>query len=222
MKKTLRIGHRGARAYALENTLLSFQKALDLGCDGIELDIHLSKDNKLVVIHDDTVDRTTKGTGLVKDFSLLSLQKLGIPSLDDVLILVDKRCMVNIEIKANFVFDILNTTIIEAVKNGWRYEQLLVSCFNHQALHQIRQLNKAICLGVLTETSIEEALGTAKQLDAFAVHPDYTLLNKTNCQLIQKAGFRVFPWTVNEPQDIANMKALGVTGIMSDYPDRIS
>jgi glycerophosphoryl diester phosphodiesterase len=222
MQKLLRIGHRGARGYALENTLLSFQKALELDCDGIELDIHLSKDNKLVVIHDDVVNRTTNGVGKVTEMTLLELQKLGIPSLKDVLTLVDKRCFINIEIKANHLFEILNDFIIDAVLNkGWRYKQLIVSCFNHEALHYMRKLNKDLCIGVLTETNIDEAIQTAQVLNAYSVHPDYVLLDNTSCQKIKDAGFKVLPWTVNSSEDIEKMKKLQVDGIMSDFPDKI-
>jgi len=221
MKNPLRIAHRGARAYALENTLLAFQKALDLGCDAIELDIQLSKDNALVVIHDDTVNRTTNATGLVKELTLLELQQLGIPSLQNVLDFVATRCIINIEIKANHVFETLNKTIKNAIKNGWKYEQLIVSCFNHDALRYMHKLNTNIYIGVLTETSIAEALETAKELNAYAVHPDYVLLDKTSCEAIQQAGFKVFTWTVNDPEAIQNMKKIGVDGIMSDYLDRI-
>jgi len=222
MQQLLRIGHRGARGYALENTLLSFQKALELGCDGIELDIHLSKDKRLVVIHDDTVDRTTNGTGKVVEMTLLELQKLGIPSLDDVLNLLDKRCFVNIEIKANYLFEVLNDLIIDAVSNkNWEYKQLIISCFNHEALHYMRKLNKDLYIGVLTETNIDEAIQTAQILNAYSVHPDYVLLDKNSAQKIKNVGFKVLPWTVNTPEDITKMTVLQVDGIMSDYPDRI-
>jgi glycerophosphoryl diester phosphodiesterase len=222
MQKLLRIGHRGARGYVLENTLLSFQKALELGCDGIELDIHLSKDKKLVVIHDDTVDRTTCDTGKVAEMTLLELQKLGIPSLNDVLTLVDKRCFINIEIKANYLFEILNDLIVDAVLNKeWQYKQLFVSCFNHEVLHYMHKLNKNLCIGVLTETNIDEAIQTAQALNAYSVHPDYVLLDNTSCQKIKDAGFKVLPWTVNSLEDIEKMKKLQIDGIMSDFPDKI-
>ena len=95
----LKIGHRGAKGYCQENTLESFQKALDLGCDGIELDVHLSNDNVLVVIHDDAINRTTTGSGFVSDFTSSELLKLGIPTLEEVVNLVSKKAIINIEIK---------------------------------------------------------------------------------------------------------------------------
>jgi len=222
MKNLLRFAHRGARGYALENTLLAFQKALEMSCDAIELDIRLSKDKELVVIHDDTVDRTTLGTGVVAEMTTVALQKLGIPTLQDVLTLLDARCILNIEIKAAGVFEPLNTIIINAVKTkNWSYSQLIVSCFNHDALRVMRELNEKIYIGVLTETSIDVALETAKELKAYAVHPDYNLLDTTSCQNIKDAGFKVFPWTVNDPKAIAFMKKLQVDGIMTDFLDRV-
>ncbi len=96
----LKIGHRGAKGYAAENTLASFEKAIELGVDMIELDVYLSQDTIPMVIHDKTVDRTTSGVGLVSEFTAESLEILGIPTLEAVFDLVQNRCEINIEIKA--------------------------------------------------------------------------------------------------------------------------
>ena len=90
-----KIGHRGAKGYVAENTLASFQKAIEMGVDGIELDVHLSSDNEVMVVHDETIDRTTSGSGLVKDYSSEELEQLGIPTLTSVFELADKKCFVN-------------------------------------------------------------------------------------------------------------------------------
>ena len=111
----LKIGHRGAKGHVAENTLASFQKALDLKVDGIELDVHLSSDGTVMVIHDETIDRTTSGKGFVKDFLSLELNKLEIPTLTDVLDLIAKKCFVNIEIKdknaTKFVLELVQNYI---------------------------------------------------------------------------------------------------------------
>ena len=95
----LKIGHRGAKGHVAENTLASFQKAMELEVDGIELDVHLSANGAIMVIHDATIDRTTSGTGFVKNINAAQLQLIGIPTLEEVLQLVNKNCTINIEIK---------------------------------------------------------------------------------------------------------------------------
>ncbi len=127
----LKIGHRGAKGYVAENTLASFQKALELDVDGIELDVHLSSDGKVMVIHDETIDRTTSGKGFVNDFTSSDLKKLNIPTLEEVLDLIDKRCFVNIEIKdskaTHSVLQIIQNYISE---KNWRINLFQISSFD--------------------------------------------------------------------------------------------
>ena len=214
----LKIGHRGAKGYCQENTLESFQKALDLGCDGIELDVHLSKDNVLVVIHDDTIDRTTTGVGFVNDFTSSQLKKFGIPTLDEVVNLVNKKAIINIEIKTEkATFKVLEFL----KKHNSNLHLFQVSSFNWSVLETISQYNPNIFLSVLTENSIEEAMLFAKKIKAHSINPYFKLLTIENVPLIQENGFKIYPWTVNQPEDITFVKSLNVDGIISDFPDRI-
>lgn len=224
----LKIGHRGARGYEPENTLISFKKAVELGVDQIELDIHLSTDGVVMVIHDETLDRTTNGTGLVRDFTCLQLQafqvdkKQFIPTLEEVLNAIDKKCSVNIEIKSNDLA-IQLVAIIEryVAEKKWTYEHFLVSSFEWTNLEQIRKLNPNIPIAVLTEKDITLALAFAKKIKAQAINPAFHLLTNENVGTIQEAGFKVYPWTVNEIVDINRMKEYKVNGIISDFPDRL-
>lgn len=224
----LKIGHRGARGYEPENTLISFKKAVELGVDQIELDIHLSTDGVVMVIHDETLDRTTNGTGLVSDFTCLQLQafqvdkKQLIPTLEEVLNAIDKKCSVNIEIKSNDLA-IQLVAIIERylAEKKWTYEHFLVSSFEWTNLEQIRKLNPNIPIAVLTEKEITLALAFAKKIKAQAINPAFHLLTNENVGTIQEAGFKVYPWTVNEIVDINRMKEYKVNGIISDFPDRL-
>lgn len=224
----LKIGHRGARGYEPENTLISFKKALELGVDQIELDIHLSTDGVVMVIHDETLNRTTNGTGLVRDFTCLQLQafqvdkKQFIPTLEEVLNAIDKKCSVNIEIKSNDLA-IQLVAIIEryVAEKKWTYEHFLVSSFEWTNLEQIRKLNPNIPIAVLTEKDITLALAFAKKTKAQAINPAFHLLTNENVGTIQEAGFKVYPWTVNEIVDINRMKEYKVNGIISDFPDRL-
>ncbi|SEA62910.1 glycerophosphoryl diester phosphodiesterase [Flavobacterium gillisiae] len=224
----LKIGHRGARGYEPENTLIGFQKAIDLHVDRIELDVHLSSDGEIMVIHDETIDRTTNGKGAVNQFSLPELKRFQIeksqciPTLTEVLNLIDQRCDVNIELKsydtADKVVDLIEKFIAE---KNWNYSQFVVSSFDWTALQQVALLNWEIRIGVLTETDLDLAVAFAKFIQAKSIHPYHHLLTAENTAQLQEKGFEVFPWTVNEPEDIKKIKSFNVNGIISDFPDRI-
>lgn len=218
----LKIGHRGAKGYVAENTLASFQKAMDLGCDGVELDVHLSADNEIMVIHDDTIDRTTLEKGFVNTIATTKLQQLGVPTLSEVLDLVNKRCLVNIEIKdtkaTDFVVKLIQNYISE---NNWNYSDFIISSFDWSVLESIHSTNSQIALGVLTENTLEEALIFAQKINAYSIHPYYQLLTKEKVTLYQDNGFLLFPWTVNDTHEIEKLKTFTVNGIISDFPDRL-
>ncbi len=226
MTKILKIGHRGAKGYMPENTLIAFEKAILLGCEGIELDVHLSADGKIIVIHDHTTDRVTGQSGVVEELTLSELKKMKvdgahqIPLLSEVFDIVDHCCFINIELKTGKAAEPVLRLIEKYVAKGWRFSQFLISSFDWPALQHIRALHPEIPLGVLTETDLALAAAFAKTIHAETIHPHFHLLNKENIKLLQK-DFRVFVWTVNEPEDILNMKSLGVEAIITDFPDRI-
>lgn len=218
MTKILKIGHRGAKGYIAENTLASFQKALELGVDMIELDVQNSKDNIPMVIHDKTIDRTTTGIGLVKDFSAIELHKFGIPSLEDVFQLVNNKCSINIEIKE---FDAVKSVLDLIKSHTFSKDNILISSFDWNALQEIRFQDETISIGVLTKNNLELAIAFAKFIKAKSINPYFQLLTKEATLKMQEKGFQVFPWTVNEEEDILKMKSFLVDGIISDFPDRI-
>lgn len=228
MEKILKIGHRGAKGYEPENTLMAFQKAIDLKIDGIELDVHLSSDGKIMVIHDETIDRTTNGKGSVNKLSFQELKafrienQFEIPTLTEVFDLVNRNCLINVELKGN-------GTAIPVVKlieqyvlgKNWNYNDFIISSFDWNMLKEVHFLNPKISIGVLTEESLGQALAFAKKIKAFSIHPDYHLLSKENVALMQENGFEVFPWTVNTTSAIQKIKSFNVNGVISDFPDRI-
>lgn len=218
----VKIGHRGASGYESENTLASFEKALELKVDGIELDVHLSLDKELMVIHDETIDRTTNGKGFVNKLTALELKKYGIPTLKEVFDLIDKKCIVNIEIKdvksPKFVNDFIKKNIKE---NHWNYNQIIVSSFEWDTLLELSTLNKKIKLGVLTEEIFDGAISFAKMVKAFSINPNFNSLTTESIKNIHKEGFQIHTWTVNTQEDITFVKSLGVDAIISDFPDRI-
>lgn len=218
----LRIGHRGAKGYVAENTLASFEKAILLDVDGIELDVHRSFDGQIVVIHDETIDRTTSGKGLVSGFTAAELSKFGIPTLTTVIDTLKRRCFINIEIKAEATAQVVVRLIEDYVTNkGHQYDDFIISCFDWEVLKAVKLLNPLVRLGVLTHDNVDNALAFAKQNQVFSINPYFGLLTSENVKLIQKEGFQVHTWTVNTQVDIDFVKSLRVEGIISDFPDRL-
>lgn len=224
----LNIGHRGAKGHEPENTLPSFQKALDLNVDGIELDVHVCKTGELIVIHDFTVDRTTNGSGAISELTLSEIKTLRVndhievPTLNEVLELVDKKCLVNIELKgrhtAKPVSHLIEKYILE---RDYNYEDFIVSSFQREELEMISLINPKIHLGVLSQASVTQALEWATAFSAKAIHPHFSLLTEENVQKAKNQGFKVYTWTINEIEDIERIKTYNVDGIITDFPERI-
>ena len=220
----LRIGHRGAAGHAPENTLASFRKAVELGCDMTELDVHICASGEVVVIHDEKVDRTTDGKGLVSELSISELKQLDagegeeIPTLEDVLQLLKDKIMLNIELKglgtAKSVYELVK-------KTGWRNEKLTVTSFNWDMLGEYKALDSEARIGVLTFKNHDEALRYAEAIKAYSINPYHMLLQKKYVEEAHEKGIKIYPWTPNKPEDIQNVVKKGVDGVISDYPDRI-
>jgi glycerophosphoryl diester phosphodiesterase len=228
MTKTLNIGHRGAKAYEPENTLPSFQKAIELGADGVEFDVHVCKSGELVVIHDFSVDRTTNGTGAISDLTLRELKELRIndaleiPTLAEVLQLFNKSHCINIELKGRHTAELVCDCIERNVKeHKFDYENFMVSSFQREELARVAAYNAKISLGILTQASVEQALEWAAAFSAKAIHPHFSLLTTENVALTRQKGYQIFTWTVNEFEDIQRVKSFGVNGIITDFSDRI-
>ena len=228
LNKPLVIGHRGAMGHETENTLASVQKALDIGVDMIEIDVFKIDSGEIIVFHDERVERLTNGGGKVEEYNIFDLRQLvidgnhQIPMLQEVLRLIDKKTKLNIELKGANTSDRVNFIIERYVKQqGWTLDHFVISSFNWEELRSFRSYNPGIDLAVLTEGNPLEAIPIAKELKAVAINPDYRQLNEDVVDAIHDAGFKVYTWTVNEPQDIERMKKIGVDGIFSDYPERV-
>ncbi|WP_264560157.1 glycerophosphodiester phosphodiesterase [Flavobacterium sp. N2270] len=221
-------GHRGAKGYVSENTLASFQKALDLNVYGIELDVHVCASGELVVFHDFTLDRITNGSGEIHNFSLEELKKLKvdgvfeIPTLEEVLNLINRKCKVNIELKghdtAKPALQIIEKYIQEY---NWKMENFIVSSFQRDELYKVSQLNSNVPLAVLTQASVEQAMEWADEFSAKYIHPHFSLLTEDNCKMATEKGFKINTWTVDDVADIERIKKYKINGIISDFPDRI-
>nr|WP_315243539.1 glycerophosphodiester phosphodiesterase family protein [uncultured Flavobacterium sp.] len=224
----LKIAHRGAKAYEPENTLQAFQKALDLNSDGIELDVHLSSDGHIIVMHDETIDKMTNGKGDINTYTLAELKsfliadEFQIPTLNEVFDLVNKNCFINVELKnADTSKNVVSLIEEYITEKGWNYDHFIISSFDWNALKEVHNLNSNIPIGVLTEEDLDTALAFAESIQAKAIHPDFHLLNADNVRKMQEKGFWVLPWTVNVEEDIQKVKSYNVNGIISDFPDKI-
>ena len=224
-----KIGHRGACGYEPENTLRSFKKALDLNVDMVELDVHNCKSGELVVIHDEKIDRTTNGKGFVKDLTLDELKKydagLGeiIPTLEEVLDLIDRKVKVAVELKGKHTAAPVALLIEKYVKEkGWLYDDFLVISFMHDEVFEFKKL----CLNVSVGLSFAKIPKDKKALEEEMNDIDYlvTSFKRINLKFIEqmdKKGVKVIAYTVNKTRDIKRMTDFGVYGIVSDYPDLI-
>lgn len=225
--------HRGFSGQYPENTMLAFQKAAELGCYGIELDVHLTKDDKLVVIHDEKVNRTTDGRGWVKDLTWSQLQKLNagtvfkldakIPSLEEYLDWVkDTDLVTNIEIKTDrYYYQDIEEKTLSLVRDFGLSDRVLFSSFNHSSLYVLRELAPDIpCGALLSFQSMGNVGYFCHKFDLAYYHPDFRILDEVQMASCQAYGIKVNCWTVNEPEDLDRCQSLGVEGVITNFPDR--
>lgn len=237
MSYPLVIGHRGYRKKFPENTLAAFTAAFNAGIKMIELDVTLTRDRQVVVIHDDTLDRTTSGTGEVMSYDLRDLKKLDagvwfgskykgetIPTLEEVLDLARNRGMVNIEIKKNAYEahrpeDAIEVQVNEMVKKKNMEKAVLVSSFEPNIIHHLGRLQGAPAIGLITEYfRTEETLKRCLDLNVFSWHPNYRHLTREQVDLMHRHHIRVFPYTVNSKKDYRKLIEMGVDGVFTDDP----
>lgn len=225
----LNIGHRGAMGHAPENTLESIQIALDMGVDWVEIDVYVVE-GELVVIHDDDLDRTTNGTGPVMKQTLEHLRSLDagngqqIPLLSEVMDLIAGSVSLNIELKgpgtAAPVIQYLEKRL--AADSNWVVDQILLSAFDHQELIDAKALDpkyKRAPLYWMGEIDYDFAVNT---LEAVSINPSIRMVTKEMVDAAHSNGLQVLVYTVNEVEDIERMRRIGVDGIFTNFPDRLS
>ena len=227
--KQLVIGHRGAKGHVAENTLASIKKAMDLGADGIEIDVFRCKTGEIVVFHDKKLDKLTDGKGLIENKSLMELKKLKvlgtneqIPTLNEVFEVIDNKTFLNIELKGSNTAKLSLEIVKEQFNNNKIFPQnILFSSFNWKELEDLRKLDARIRIALVTGNDPLLAIDPALKLNAVAINPSHEKLNKKVINKIFKAGLKVYTWTVNDKDDIRKMKNLGVNGIITDFPEKI-
>ncbi|MFV0484161.1 MAG: glycerophosphodiester phosphodiesterase [Bacteroidales bacterium] len=222
------IGHRGAAGHTMENSLPSIQKAIDLGADAVEIDVFKISDGTIVVFHDNTLDRLTEHTGSIENLNKSDLDTvllkggIKIPTLEEVLDLIDKKIMLNIELKGANTASSVNIIIKKYIsEKGWTNSDFIISSFKWDELEEMRSLNPDIPIGILTSDDIDGALIEAEKVNAKTIHPNFKKLNEVNIKSMHSKGCLIYAWTVNEISDIAELTGLGIDGIITDYPDRV-
>lgn len=226
--------HRGYSGRYPENTMLAFQKAAETGCDGIELDVQLTKDGNVVVIHDEAVDRTTDGSGLVKDFTLEELKRLDagavkggrfgvcpIPSFEEYCEWVSRQELVtNVEIKTGvYYYEDIEEKTLEIIKKYGLEKKVIFSSFNHLSLERLKALAPDIPCGALLEHA---GLGNAgyycSRYGYAYYHPGIKGLTKETVENCRAHGIGVNVWTVNDMESLENTYEWGCSGIFTNYP----
>ena len=220
------IGHRGASGEAPENTLYAIRRALEQGADGVEVDVHATCDGQLVVIHDATVDRTTDGCGPVAEMTLEAVRSLNagggekVPTLWEVIRLVAGRAWLNIELKAKGTALRVVQEVERAVEElGARREAFTISSFDADEL--TLAAGRGIPIGVLDSGRRRGVNRLVRRLNATTLHLSRRVVNPRRVAFARAMGVRLLVYTVNEPDEMRRLAALGVDGIFTDFPGRM-
>ncbi len=235
MSKTKIWAHRGASGDAPENTLEAFLLAVEQGADGVELDVQLTKDGEIVVIHDETIDRTSNGKGYVKDYTLEELKQFNFnrtnPSYDQAAIptlrevfetLKDTDLTVNIELKNSVIFyKDLEEKVIELVKSTGMEKRVIYSSFNHYSMMHIKELDAQAKIGFLYADGYIDMPLYGKKYHADALHPAlYNLSYKDFISQCKEQGLKLHVWTVNEEADMKALAEAGIDAIITNEPGK--
>lgn len=238
--KVVTIAHRGASGYAPENTMAAFDRSVDMQADYLELDVQMSRDGELVIIHDTTVDRTTDGTGQVGSLTLEELRSLDagswfsalfagerIPTLGEVLDRYRGKIGILIEIKAPWLYPGIEQKIAEALEQRNMHlpdsGKIIIQSFDFGSMQRMKQLTPGLPVGVLVYRAQDV---TAESLARFAtyadyVNPSYGLIDRELVDRIHALGMRTHVWTVRTPSLVKPLLQAGVDGIITDYPDYV-
>ncbi len=229
------MAHRGYSSKAPENTMPAFELALEAGSGGIELDVHLTKDGEVVVIHDHTLDRTTDGKGPVESFTMAELKELDagswfspefrgakLPTLREVLELIkDHNVLLNVETKAALGFEQLNEKLAPLLDEYAMWEKTIISSFNHYALVHIKAIRPQARTGILYNCALVNPWVYAKSIGASALHAHHKTAIAELVQAAQQNGMMVNVWTVDEAVDIERVTLAKVDSIITNVPGRV-
>ena len=233
---TINFAHRGASAYYPENTIISFEKAIEMGATGIETDVQLTKDGILVLIHDEMVDRTTNGHGNVLDFTYNELNKLDagswkgeefagirIPTVEELIYITkDKNIIINFEIKNGIViYEDIEQKLIDLVYKHKMKNKVILSSFNHYSIAKCHKISKEIKTGVLYTEMIYKPYNYVKTVGANAIHPHFYVMNEEVIKEVKKHKIQINVFTVDNEEQMRFFLDMKVDGIITNYPDKL-
>jgi glycerophosphoryl diester phosphodiesterase len=228
------IAHRGACAVAPENTMAAFRRAAEMGVDCIETDLHLSRDGRLIIVHDNTLNRTTSGDGLVKNFTFKELRELDagkwfsndfagerLPAVEELLDLAGQHDLsLYLEIKGGAGYGV-ERAVISALRGRKEAKATVVLCFDSSVLDRIHQLDRLLMTGLLFESDGEDMVKEAVRVGARQIAPRGDCVTPELIEDAHRRGLKVVTWTINEPGQMRAMANASVDGIMSNHPDRL-
>jgi len=215
--------------------MAAFELGLSAGADGLELDVHITKDGKIVVIHDDTLERTTNGRGRVEDHTYAELAELDagswfgeeykgerLPTLDQVCQLIKGTGkLFNVELKAGAAFQTLTEKVAEMIVAYDLVPNTIISSFNHYALAYMKQVNPDLRTAILTSAALYKPWEYAKGIGATALHPHHKTVVPFIVQEAQANGFMVNPYTVDDPRDVRRMVEAGVDSVITNQVTQV-
>jgi glycerophosphoryl diester phosphodiesterase len=227
--KPILIAHRGASAIEPENTLAAFGKALEFPfIKMIELDVYAIPSGEIMVMHDNKVDRTTNGTGYIMECSFEYLRSLDagggkkrekIPTLNEVLDLIDRKVRVNIELKGENTVEPVRKVVEKYLAKGWKPDDFLVSSFNHEELRKFKQLMPGMPVGVIFAGIPLGGAAYAEEIKACSLNLSVEFTNQEIVDDAHRRGIKVFCWTLKEADEIERMRRLGVDGMFVNDPE---
>jgi glycerophosphoryl diester phosphodiesterase len=233
--KVLVLGHRGAMGYAPENTMASFELGRDLGSDMLELDVHLSKDKELVIMHDGDVSRTTDGNGRVRDMTLNEIKQLDagvtfderfkgqrVPTLEEVLSWAKGRIPLVIEIKGDpHPAPEIGEKLVAAVEQYGMQDSVVVISFHHPVVKHVKALAPELATGILYTGRLADPVGAARAANADSVRPQWSYWTREDVEAVHAADLVAHAWNADAEERMEYLVGLGVDSIGSNYPDRL-
>ena len=230
----LNFAHRGFSGRYPENTMLAFEKAIEAGCDGIELDVHLTSDGEVVIVHDERVDRTSDGCGYVGKMTLKELLQLDfsaayrgqygvnrIPLLKEYLALAKESGIItNIELKTGvYTYPGIEEKTLALIDEFDMRDKIIISSFNHYSVKRMQALAPDMVYGLLEESRLIDTVGYAAEQGVQAIHPEYHMVDEEFMARAGECGLAVNVWTVNSEQSMRRLADLGVDILIGNYPD---
>ncbi|WP_435170398.1 glycerophosphodiester phosphodiesterase [Paenibacillus glycanilyticus] len=226
------IGHRGAAGEAPENTLASFRLAAEQGSHMVELDIHLSEDGKLIVCHDDTLDRTTDSSGAIRLLHSEVIRKADagswfspsfagekVPFLEEVYDLLPEQIEINVEVKDS-AGSLLDQVLLDYLRGEGRLERTVVSSFDHKLLLRLKQAEPELRIGLLYAADLihHATYAALLETEVWSLHPHHGHIGARDTEDALAAGLQIYPYTANHPAEWDKLISIGVTGIITDFP----